>query len=279
MFDGVLHRKFYNHTGNSFIKPYCVPIHLRKEVLFRIHNSAWSGHKEVSRTIAEFRNRFYFPNFTETLTDYIRNSVTCLQTKPSPTAALRPPLQPMSSLQNFPADVFLIDLVGKRHPSSYIFILSGIDVCSKYLFAIPLMNGDADIVARALISIFQKHSYIPSQIICNLGTAFTSPHLTSELALILEINRKHCTLKHEQTIGLLERNHVPLIQILRNNDNQTSSDWHRYVDIAVFIHNTTFAPALGCTPSDVFHGRTPVNPLDLRFQNTSLATPAKSGMH
>ena len=76
MFDGVLHRKFYNHTGNSFIKQYCVPIQLRKEVHFRIHNSVWSGHKGVSRTIAEFRKRFYFPNFTETLTDYIRNCAT-----------------------------------------------------------------------------------------------------------------------------------------------------------------------------------------------------------
>ena len=54
------------------------------------------------------------------------------------------------------------------------------------------------------------------------------------------------------------------------NENKTSSDWHRYVDIAVFIHNTTYAPAVGCKPSDVFHGRTPVNPLDLRFQNTRL---------
>ena len=77
-------------------------------------------------------------------------------------------------------------------------------------------------------------------------------------------------MKHAQKNGLLERNHVPLKQILRINENQTSSDWHRYVDIAVFIHNTTYAPALGCTPSDVFHGRTPVNPLDLRCQNTQL---------
>ena len=92
----------------------------------------------------------------------------------------------------------------------------------------------------------------------------------SELANLLAVELKHCTLKHSQTIGLLERNHAPLKQILRINENQTSSDWHRYVDIAVFIHNTTCAPALGCTPSNVFHGRTPINPLILRFQNTKL---------
>ena len=59
---------------------------------------------------------------------------------------------------------------------------------------------------------------------------------------------------------------------MRINKNQTSSDWHRHVEIAVFIHNTSFSPALGCTPSDVSHGRTPINPLDLRFQNTNLWT-------
>ena len=90
----------------------------------------------------------------------------------------------------------------------------------------------------------------------------------SELANILEVELKHCTLKHAQTVGLLERNHAPLKQISRINENQTSSDWHRYVDIAVFIHHTTFAEALVCMLSDVFHGRTPINPLDLRFQNT-----------
>ena len=169
--EGVFHRKFYNHTGNQFIKQYCVPSHLQKEVLYRIHNSVWSGHKGVSLTIAEIRKRFYFPNFTERLTEYIRNCLTCLQTKPAPTSALKPPLQPLSSLQNFPADLLLIDLVGKMHPSPYTYILSGIDVFSKYLFATPLMKGDADTVARAIVSIFLRHSYIPSRIICDLGTA------------------------------------------------------------------------------------------------------------
>ena len=152
--EGVLHLKFYNHTGYQFIKQYCVLSHLQKEVLYRIHNSVWSGHKGVSLAIAEFRKRFYFPNFYERLTEYIRICLTCLQTKSAPTSALKPPLQSLSFLQNFQADLLLIDLVGKMHLSPYTYILSGIDVFSKYLFATLLMKGDADIVARALVSIF-----------------------------------------------------------------------------------------------------------------------------
>ena len=131
------------------------------------------------------------------------------------------------------------------------------------------MKVTTDLLARALTSIFQRHSYTPTTIICDLGTAFTS-ELMSELADLMELQPKHCTLKHAQTKGLLEKNHAPFKQILRINENQSTTDWHRYLDIAFYIHNTTYAPALGCTRSDVFHGRTPVNPPDLRLHNTNL---------
>ena len=120
---------------------------------------------------------------------------------------------------NFPADVMLIDLVGKMHPSPHTFILSGIDVFSRYLFAAPLMKCDANLVVKALNSTFLRHSYIPSTKICDLGTPFTS-ELMRELANLLQIQLKHCTLKHAQTIGLLERIHAFLKQILRINENQ-----------------------------------------------------------
>ena len=41
MFEGVLYKKFFDHTGSTFTKQYCLPKQLRKEVLYRIHNSPW----------------------------------------------------------------------------------------------------------------------------------------------------------------------------------------------------------------------------------------------
>ena len=101
-----------------------------------------------------------------------------------------------------------------------------------------------------------------------------------ELATIPETQLRHCTLKNAQTIRLVEKNHAPPKQILLINENQTSSHWNRNVDIAVFMHNTIYAPALGCTPSDIFHGRKPVISLRPTLSKPkSLATQAKSGMH
>ena len=41
--------------------------------------------------------------------------------------------------------------------------------------------------------------------------------------------------------------------------------WHKYVQIAVMNHNTTYLESIGCEPSTVFHGRIPYNALDLKL--------------
>ena len=268
---GVLYRKFFDQTGRVALLQYCVPQQLRAEVLYRVHNSPYRGHLGISITIKEFRRRFYFPGFSEVITDYIKNCLTCLQHKPAPTSALRPPLQPISATQIFPEDMLQIDLVGKLPGKIYCYILTAIDVFSKYMFAVPLRKADAYSVCKALVSIILKHSYIPTMLVTDLGTAFTS-QLLRELCKTLQIELKHATIKHAQTIGLLERNHAPLKQFLKMHRNSYGENWHNHLDLAIFVHNTTYNASIGCTPSDLFHGRPPNTPLDLLFHNRQFRT-------
>ena len=112
--------------------------------------------------------------------------------------ATDPPLQPVSSLQSFPGEMMQIDLVEQKGPI-YKFVLSGVDVFRKYLFAVPLTNGSADTVARELVKIFFQHSYLPSSLLSDLGTNFTSK-LMAELTKLLEVKLKHeYTHKHAET--------------------------------------------------------------------------------
>ena len=131
-----------------------------------------------------------------------------------------------------------IDIVGPLKSPVYKFVLTGIDVFSKYLFAAPLTNASADTVARELTKMFFVHSYIPKKILADLGKTFTS-ELMHDLATLLEIHFNHATLKHPQTIGLVERSHGPLKRILKLNTNEQWSDWHKYVPLPTFIHNTS----------------------------------------
>ena len=87
----------------------------------------------------------------------------------------------------------------------------------------------------------------------------------SELASSLEVKLKHASLKHPQTIEAVEKSHGLLKQILKINTDEQSKDWHKFVPLATFIHNTSYHSPINCCPSTLFHGREPIKPLDIRF--------------
>ena len=109
-----------------------------------------------------------------------------------------------------------------------------------------------------------KHAYLPTTLISDKGTAFTS-HVIKEVAGVLGVNLKHATTKHAQTIGLLERSHASIKKALKIETGERRSLWHKYVNIAVLNYNTSYHTSIGCEPSRVFHGRIPYNILDLKL--------------
>ena len=219
--DEVLLRNFYDDTGKIKHKQYCVPKHMWNETLIRVHNSMTGGHIGMTRTTEEFRRRFYFPGFSEFLVNTVKNCLTCPQLKNASSKHQTPPLQPLSSLQSYPGDMMQLDIVGPLKSPVYKFVLTGIDVFSKYLFAAPMTNASADTVARELTKMFFMHSYVPKRILSDLGSVFTSK-LIHELTGLLNIKIGHATLKHPQTIGLVERSHGALKRILKLN---TDAQW------------------------------------------------------
>ena len=267
--DNVLHRLFYDNQGKVQHKQFCVPKSLWREVIYRLNNSPTAGHMGINKTVEEFRKHFYFPNFTEYLTSTIQNCMQCLQLKRVPSKNLKTPLQPLSSLKSYPGEMLQVDLVGPLQSSLYGYVLTGIDVFTKYLFAIPLTNERSETVARELALIFFRHGYLPKTILSDLGNTFVSD-LMHELTKLLEIKLEHASLKHPQTVGVVERLHSALKRILKLNTTEQWNDWYKYVQLAAFIHNTSYHLAIGTSPTAWFHGCEPLKPLDLRFNNSSL---------
>ena len=95
------------------------------------------------------------------------------------------------------------DLVGPFQWPIFKYALSGIDVFSKYLFAVPLTSAHARSVAKALVSIFFQHRYIHTTLLSDLGTNFVAK-LQHELTNLLEIQLQHPSLKHPQTIRVVD---------------------------------------------------------------------------
>ena len=225
---------------------------------------------ELPKTAILFCHYFYFPNFVVFLTDYIKNCSSCFQVKPVKHATLKPPPLSLATDKYFYRDLLQIDLAGKLPDSAgFSFILTAKDVFSKKLFAIPLRNASASTVAKQLLQIFLRSSYIPKIILSHLGTQFTAL-VMKELCRLLEGKLEYVTVKHSQTIGSLERTHASLKQYLGVYKHKIKHDWHNYVDLAVFVHNTSYHASIGCTPTFSFHGRQPITPLVLRFNNKTL---------
>ena len=59
----------------------------------------------------------------------------------------------MSSELSFPGDTMQTDLVGQFSGSMYPYALTGIDIFTKNLFAVPLTSPSATAVAKALVLI------------------------------------------------------------------------------------------------------------------------------
>ena len=160
-----------------------------------------------------------------------------------------------------------IDLLPNLPPSGgYENVLTAIDAFSRYLFAYPLTEATATNVAKALIDIMTKHSYLPTTIITDKGTEFTSK-IIAEITQIMGITLKCATTKHPQTIGKLERTHASLKTNLKIASGEYRRQWHKYLPLAVLNYNTSYHSSIGCEPTRVFHGRIPYNILDHKLGN------------
>ena len=97
-----------------------------------------------------------------------------------------------------------------------------------------------------------------------MGTQFKS-QVTKEVAAVLNIEVKHATTKHAQTIGLLERTHASVKAHLKAATGDFRNNSHKFLPLAVLNHSTAYHATLGCEPTRVFHGRFPHNILDFKL--------------
>ena len=146
-----------------------------------------------------------------------------------------------------------IDILPNLPPSGgFESIITGMNVFSWYLFAYPVTDASATNTAKVIIDIMAKHYYLPTILITDKGTAFTSKFL-AETAQILGIETKCATTKHPQTIGQLERTHASLKVNLKIASGDYRRQWHKYLPLAVLNYNTTYHVTLGFEPTRRFH--------------------------
>ena len=189
----------------------------------------------------------------------------CIQNKGINNDSLKTELLNCPEWDLGPEDILQMDILPNLPPSGgFDNILPAIDVFSRYLFAYPTTRITGLTVARVIMDILCKHTFLPTTIITDKGTQFNS-QITREVAAVLGVELKHASTKHAQTIGMLERTHATVKAHLKAATGEFRNNWHKFLPLAVLNHNTTYHASLGCEPTRVFYGSIPHNILDYKL--------------
>ena len=264
--DEIVTRQYYDETGQIKYHQILLPKHLLKELLQAIHGTA-HRHPGISKMLQEIRQKYYYPSIAKYVKKWVEGCETCARDKRVPNNTITPELLNLPEWDLGPEDAMQIDLLPNLPTSGgYQTVMTAIDVFSRYLFAYPIIEATAKNAAKVIIDIMTKHSYLPTTLITDKGSAFTST-IIAEITQILGITLKCATTKHPQTIGKLERTHASLKTNLKMASGEYRRQWHKYLPLAVLNYNTTYHSSIGCEPSKVFHGRYPYNVLDHKLGN------------
>ena len=213
----------------------------------------------------EIRQKYYYPGIAKIVKKWVQGCEVCIKDKRIQNPSITPELLNLPEWDLGPEDALQIDLLPYLPPSGgYENVITAVDVFARYLSAYPVVDASASSTARVLIDNMTRHAYLPTTLITDKGTAFTS-RLVVEVAKILGIQNKCATTKHPQTICKLERTHASLKGNLKMASGEYRRQWHKYLPLAVLNYNTTYHSSVGCEPSRIFHGRVPYNILDHRL--------------
>ena len=201
--EGVLY-KILDTINQGEILQLVVPKDIRKFIFQQLHGSKLSAHFGRDRTLHLIKNKFYWPNMSESVNRWCQNCEHCAKRKPGPGKGKSPLKQSISSA---PLERIAIDIMGPlpltRNGNEYIMVLQ--DYFTKWSEAYALPNHRAITVADKLVTEFICKFGCPHQIHTDQGREFES-NLFHAICDKLGIDKTRTCPYRPQSAGMVERN-------------------------------------------------------------------------
>ena len=192
----------------------------------------------------------------------MKNCLTCSQLERVPSKNLKTHLQTVSSPTSFAGEILQNDLADPWKSPVHCCLCSYWSFYKLLICCLFAEYQSRRHWAWTYVHIF-RHSHLPKNDSLWSGDfRFWIDAWNNEILL------EHASLKHPQTVRVVERFHIPLERIPKFNTNEPWNDWCKYVQLATFIHNLSCHSAISCSPTVLFHGQESLKPLDFRFSNT-----------
>ena len=251
--DKVLYRVFVDVEGLPSHYQIVIPRKLITPLLTAVHCDS-AAHLKFDRTLALLQAKVWWHTYRSDLAVFIQACDKCCSFADKSKvkqSRLRP------SLVGEPCQRFSIDLTGPHVMSNgYVYILTCIDVFSKFLIAVPLRSKTAENVVQALMKHVMLKWGTPVEILSDNGGEFTAD-VNKELLRALGIQMLRTTPYTPQSNGVCERVHRTLNSMFAKCVSQTQRDWVYYLDYIVFAYNCTPCKSTSLSPYMVHTTRQP----------------------
>ena len=156
-----------------------------------------------------------------------------------------------------------VDIVGPIEPASSSqkrYILTYVDMATRYPDAVALSSMDAESVALALFEICSRVGF-PEVLTSDNGSNFTSQLFESFLNL-LQCRHIRTSVYHAQSNGACERYNGTLKRCLRKLVKDFPRQWDRYLYAALFSYRDTPHQTTGYSPFELIYGHRVRGPLE-----------------
>ncbi len=236
-----------------------VPKILTNTVLKICHDSPIAGHRGVNSTIRRISSRFTWPGMLHDIRQYVKSCNICQKI----TNTLPPiPIQEMD-ISNKPFDKVAIDIIGPLTMSTAKsrYVLTYIDLMSRWPEAIPLSNISSSEVANALFLIFSRLG-LPKEILSDNAQQLVSNSM-NEVMTMMGIDRSLSTPYHPQSNGTVERFNGSLKRMLLKLCQDKPDTWDKMIPAVLFAYRELPNETTGYPPFTLVYGRQVRGPADI----------------
>ncbi|GFQ80299.1 hypothetical protein TNCT_30041 [Trichonephila clavata] len=159
-----------------------------------------------------------------------------------------------------PFEVWSVDCIGPLEPSSrkgHKNIICAVDICTRWVEAIPVRNIKAKATCEVLMRIFTQTGF-PKIICTDQGTNFTA-ELTEAFKDVLGIASRFATLGYPA----VERWNRTVKEMLNKNIQENGNNWDSHLPYLMFAYREVPHSTTGVSPHQLVYGRLPNGPLKL----------------
>lgn len=247
--NGIVYRR-----GGLYGKQLFVPQSLKRDFFIAMHDTPSAGHLGINHTIHRMSKRYWWPKMVSDAHMYVASCAECLKRNIAPQQSIRMPVTPEDIPSLF--ERLAVDVQGefKKTPRGNRFIVTFIDLHSRWIEAFAVTNIKAKTIAQLFVSqILLRYGPVRS-LLSDRGSNFMSL-LLRETLHIFNVSKMDIAAYHPESNAKVERVHRLYNNMISKYVSQTHTDWDTWLPFVQHAYRTSKHSATGFTPYELVFGR------------------------